>query len=119
MYARCQLVTIASCARHPFARRLRRVNLGEKVSAPSPSSMIGVFKFAKTNFVITPRDDVIEHSPDYGAVYLNVYRRFRDAVASRRPPPDVSDVRASLALSLAPGHVGGLRSLGNTPGLPV
>ena len=49
--------------------------------------MIGVFKFTKSNIVATPRDNVIEHSPDYGAVYLNVYRRFRDAAASRRPPP--------------------------------
>ena len=63
------------------------VNLGDKVSAPSPSSMIGVFKFTKTNNVATPRYDVIEHSPDYGAVYLNVYRRVRHAVASRRPAP--------------------------------
>ena len=49
--------------------------------------MIGVFKFTKTNTVATPRYDVIEHSPDYGAVYLDVYRRFRNAAASRRPPP--------------------------------
>ena len=49
--------------------------------------MIGVFKFTTSNIVATPRDNVIEHSPDYGAVYLNVYRRFRDAAASRRRPP--------------------------------
>ena len=78
---------MAGCARHDRARRVTCVNLGEKVSAPSPSSMIGVFKFTKSNIVATPRDNVIEHSPDYGAVYLNVYRRFRDAAASRRPPP--------------------------------
>ena len=63
------------------------VNLGDKVSAPSPSSTIGVFKFTKSNIVATPRDNVIEHSPDYGAVYLNVYRRFRHAVASHRAAP--------------------------------
>ena len=46
--------------------------------------MIGIFKFDKTNIAAVPRDDVIEHSPDHGAVYLNIYRRVRHAVASRR-----------------------------------
>ena len=49
--------------------------------------MIGVFKFNNTHGAAVPRDGVLEHSPDYGAVYLNVYRRVRDAAASRRPPP--------------------------------
>ena len=78
---------MAGYARHSCTRRLPCVNLGDKVSAPSLASVIGVFKFTKSNIVATPRDNVIEHSPDYGAVYLNVYRRFRDAAASRRPPP--------------------------------
>ena len=119
MYTLCQLVMMASCARHSCTRRLHCVNLGEKVPAPSPSSMIGVFTFTKSNVTVTPRNDVIEHSPDYGAVYLSVHRRFRDAAASRRPPSDVSDGRASLALSHAPGQFGGPRSLGNTRDLPV
>ena len=46
--------------------------------------MIGTFKFKMTNIAAVPRDDVIEHSPDHGAVYLNIYRRVRHAVASRR-----------------------------------
>lgn len=49
--------------------------------------MIGVFKFTNTHGAAVPRDGVLERSPDYGAVYLNVYRRVRHAVASRRPAP--------------------------------
>ena len=49
--------------------------------------MIGVFKFNNTHGVAVPRDGVLEHNPDHGAVYLNVYRRVRHAVASRRPAP--------------------------------
>ena len=49
--------------------------------------MIGVFKFTNTHGAAVPRDGVLAHSPDYGAVYLNVYRRVRHAVASRRPAP--------------------------------
>ena len=78
---------MAGCARHDRDLRVMCVNLGEKVSAPSPSSLIGVFKFTQTNMAAVPRDDVLGHSPDHGAVYLNVYRRFRQAVASRRPAP--------------------------------
>jgi len=87
VYTLCQLVMMASCARHSCTRRLHCVNLGEKVPAPSASSISGVFTFTKSNITVTPRNDVIEHSPDDGAVYLSVYRRFRDAAASRRPPP--------------------------------
>ena len=78
---------MAGCARHSRTRRVLCVNLGEKVSVPSPSSLIGVCRFTKSNIAAVPRDDVIEHRPGHGAVYMNVYQRFRHAVASRRPAP--------------------------------
>ena len=67
---------MAGCARHSRTRRVLCVNLGEKVSVPSPSSLIGVCRFTKSNIAAVPRDDVIEHSPDHGAAYMNVYHRF-------------------------------------------
>ena len=75
---------MAGCVHRARTRRVMCVNLGDKVSVPSLSSMIGTFRFDKTNITAVPRDDVIEFSPDHGAVYLNIYRRVRHAVASRR-----------------------------------
>ena len=96
---------MAGCARNSRACRVMYVNLGGTVMVPSPSSLIGVFKFTNTSIAAVPRDGVLEHNPDHGAVYLNVYRRVRHAVASRRPAP--------------PYQTGERRSRGHTRDLPA